>query len=102
MIDTTRPKLELLSRAFIEQIVDEALTLLERHGILVENAEALGLLAGAGADVDLGSEQARIGRKLVRDCLATTPSVIRRLMRRLCSGPSDRRSSVAMIRSHDM
>jgi trimethylamine--corrinoid protein Co-methyltransferase len=76
MIDTKRPKMELLSRAFIEQIVDEALTLLERHGVLVENAEALGLLAGAGADVDLGSEQARIGRKLVQDCLATTPSVI--------------------------
>ena len=76
MIETHRPKLELLSRAFVEQIVDEALTLLERHGVLVENAEALGLLAGAGADTDLGSEQARIGRKIVRDCLATAPSVI--------------------------
>ena len=76
MIETKRPKLELLSPALVEQIVDEGLTILEKHGVMVENAEALGLLAGAGADVDLGSERVRIGRKLVQDCLATTPASV--------------------------
>ena len=76
MIETLKPKMELLAPALVEQIVDEGLTLLERHGVLVENAEALELLAGAGAAVDRASGQVRIGRKLVRDSLATTPSAI--------------------------
>jgi len=76
MIETKKPKLELLSPALVEQIVDEGLTILEKHGVMVENAEALGLLAGAGADVDPGSERVRIGRKLVQDCLGTTPASV--------------------------
>ena len=76
MIETRKPKLELLAPALVEQIVDEGLTLLERHGVLVENAEALDLLASAGAAVDRASGQVRIGRKLVQDSLATTPPVI--------------------------
>ena len=76
MIETRKPKLELLSKALVEQIVDEGLTLLERHGVLVENAEALDLLAGAGAGVDRETGRVRMGRKLVLDSLATTPSVI--------------------------
>ncbi len=76
MIETRKPKLELLSRELVEQIADEGMALLERQGVMVENAEALRLLAAAGADVDRGAERVRIGRKLVLDCLATTPSVI--------------------------
>ncbi len=76
MIETRKPKLELLSTEFIERIIDEGLTLLERHGVLVENTEAVSLLAGAGAVVDRASGLVRIGRKLVLDSLATTPSVI--------------------------
>ena len=76
MIETRKPKLELLAPALVEQIVDEGLTLLERHGVLVENAEALELLAGAGAAVDRASGLVRIGRKLVRESLATAPPVI--------------------------
>jgi trimethylamine--corrinoid protein Co-methyltransferase len=76
MIATRRPKLELLSKELVEKIVDEGLTLLERHGVLVENTEALALLAGAGAAVDRGSGRVRIGRKLVEDSLAATPAVI--------------------------
>jgi trimethylamine--corrinoid protein Co-methyltransferase len=76
MIETRKPKLELLSQALIERIVEEALTLLERYGVLVENLEALGLLQGAGAVADRGTGQVRIGRKIVEAALATTPSVI--------------------------
>jgi len=73
MIEAQRPRLELLSRAFIERIIDEALTLLERHGVMVENAEAVKLLGEAGAEVDRDGQRVRLGRKLVERCLASTP-----------------------------
>ena len=76
MIETRKPKLELLSKELVEKIVEEGLALLERHGVLVENAEALDLLAGAGAAVDRASGVVRIGRKIVEECLAATPAVI--------------------------
>ena len=76
MFDAKRPKLELLDKEFVEKIVDEALTLLERHGVMVENAEAARLLGEAGARVDAGTQRVRLGRKLVEDCLASTPATI--------------------------
>ena len=76
MTETRKPKLELLSKELVEKIVDEGLTLLERHGVLVENAEALGLLAAAGASVDRASGRVRMGRKLVQDALAATPAAV--------------------------
>jgi trimethylamine--corrinoid protein Co-methyltransferase len=76
MIEAKRPKLELLSQTFIDKIIDEGLTLLERHGIMVENAEALKLLGDAGAVIDRTGQRARPGRKLVEACLATTPASV--------------------------
>jgi len=76
MIETKRPKLEMLHGALVERIVDEGLTLLERHGVMVENVEALRLLGDAGAAIDIGSQRARLGRKLVEECLASTPSSV--------------------------
>ncbi len=76
MIEPRRPRIELLSRELVEKIVDEGLTLLEKHGVLVENKEALGLLAGAGAAVEPASGLVRMGRGLVEACLASTPEVI--------------------------
>jgi trimethylamine--corrinoid protein Co-methyltransferase len=76
MIETKRPKMDLLNKALVEKIVDEGLTLLERQGVMVENPEALRLLGEAGAAIDRASQRARLGRKLVEDCLASTPSSI--------------------------
>ncbi|HSA95363.1 MAG TPA: trimethylamine methyltransferase family protein, partial [Acidobacteriota bacterium] len=76
MIEAKRPKIELLSREFVEKIVDEGLTLLERQGVMVENAEALKLLGDAGAAVDRAGQRVRLGRKLVEDALASTPAEI--------------------------
>jgi trimethylamine--corrinoid protein Co-methyltransferase len=76
MFETRRPKLELLEKAFVDRIVDEGLTLLERVGILIENPEALRLLGEAGAEIDAAARRARIGRKLVESCLATTPASV--------------------------
>jgi len=76
MIKTKRPKLQLLGGALVERIVDEGLTLLETQGVMIENAEALQLLGDAGAVVDRASQRARLGRKLVEGCLASTPSTV--------------------------
>jgi trimethylamine--corrinoid protein Co-methyltransferase len=76
MIETKRPKLELLNSALVEKIVDEGIELLERVGVMVENSEALGLLGAAGAKVDTLAQRAWLGRKLVEDALASTPASI--------------------------
>jgi trimethylamine--corrinoid protein Co-methyltransferase len=76
MIETKRPKVEFLSPELVEKIVDEGLALLERHGIFVENQEALKLLAAAGAPADGAGQRVRLGRRLVQDCLSSTPPSI--------------------------
>jgi len=76
MIETKRPKIELLSPGLVEKIVDEGLALLERQGLFVENQEALRLLEAAGASVDGATQRVRLGRGLVQDCLASTPPII--------------------------
>jgi trimethylamine--corrinoid protein Co-methyltransferase len=48
MLETRRPKLDLLSRPFLDQIVSEAVDVLEKTGVLIENDDALRLLADAG------------------------------------------------------
>ncbi len=76
MIETRRPKIEFLSPELADKIVDEGLALLEKEGVFVENREALRLLGGAGAAVDGGTQRVRLGRSLVRECLASTPHAI--------------------------
>jgi len=41
MIKTIRPKLEFLSKEFIQKIIEEAYEILEKQGVFVENEEAL-------------------------------------------------------------
>jgi len=77
MIETIRPKLELLNREFIEKIIEEAYLILENTGIFVENAEALSLLSDAGMRIDDSHQRAFLTPELVKDCLATTPKVIK-------------------------
>jgi trimethylamine--corrinoid protein Co-methyltransferase len=76
MIETRKPKLELLSPELVDRIVEEGLALLEGTGVLVENAEAAALLQEAGAALDLATGLIRVGRKVVEAALATTPAVI--------------------------
>jgi trimethylamine--corrinoid protein Co-methyltransferase len=47
-----RPMLEMLSQPFLERIMSEAMEVLSKVGIFVENKEALALLLDAGAQVD--------------------------------------------------
>jgi trimethylamine--corrinoid protein Co-methyltransferase len=77
MITTKRPKLELLSEELIKRIIEEALSLLEKTGIYVENKEALELFYAAGMKIDDKNQRVFISADLVENSLSSTPSVIR-------------------------
>lgn len=77
MTAAKRPKLELLSKPFIEKIVEEAFHVLENTGIFVENKEALSLFSEAGARIDPAHHRVFIDQELVKDCLGLTPPVIK-------------------------
>jgi len=74
MIPALRPRVELLSREFVDKIVGEAFTILDREGVFVENGEARGLFREAGMPVDASSLRVRIAPRLVEDCLAAAPA----------------------------
>ncbi len=67
-----RPRFELLERELVERIVDEALQLLRRPGIKVEEPEAIQLLVGAGAEAD--GDRVRIPEAMVRRALDSAPA----------------------------
>lgn len=77
MIKTKRPKLEFLSKELIQKILNEAYYILEKHGVFVENQEALDLLKEAGMNVKNSSQRAHITTRLVEDSLSSTPSIIK-------------------------
>jgi trimethylamine--corrinoid protein Co-methyltransferase len=76
MHETLRPKVELLSPGLVDQIIDEGLTVLERTGVFVENAEARALLAGTGAVVEAARDRVRIPRNVMERLLALAPAAI--------------------------
>jgi trimethylamine--corrinoid protein Co-methyltransferase len=76
LLPAVRPRVELLSRPLVEQIIDEALTLLGTHGVLVENEEALTLFREADQDVDASSGRVYVKRELVEQSLRTAPSSV--------------------------
>jgi len=77
MIETRRPKIELLSEKLIRKIIDEALSILEKHGVFVENKKALELLQEAGMEVDELTQRVHITPQLVEDSLSSTPASIK-------------------------
>jgi len=76
MITTTRPKIKLLNNEFIQKIIDEALVILEKQGIFVENKEAIKLFQEAGMSLDETAKRVYVTPKLVEESLSSTPSVI--------------------------
>ena len=66
-----RPRFELLDPGLIERILDEALQLLRRPGIRVEEPEAVALLTGAGATA--AGDRVAIPEAMVRRALDTVP-----------------------------
>ncbi len=66
-------RLELLPRESVQAIVDGALEVLETVGFSYKHPEALGLLSGAGADVDFKRGVARLPRELVLEAVKRAP-----------------------------
>jgi trimethylamine--corrinoid protein Co-methyltransferase len=75
MLETRRPKLDMLSESFTDQIVSEALDVLGKTGVLVENDEALRLLAGAGCECK--GQTVLFKENLVEESLKTAPHSIK-------------------------
>ena len=69
-----RPKLEILNPEDIQQIIAAAYDLLDDFGVMVDNAEALQILAEGGARVDFENKIARISAELINKALETKPS----------------------------
>ncbi len=67
----------MLSQEMVEGIVAEAIGILERIGISVENEEVLALLAEAGARIDKGKRRTYVPEELVKKSLETAPSSVK-------------------------
>ncbi|NWG12540.1 MAG: trimethylamine methyltransferase family protein [Acidobacteria bacterium] len=70
-----RPTLELLTRESVERIVGEAIELLARVGVFIENDEALTLLQDAGARADV-NRRVFLPEDLVWRCIRSAPSTV--------------------------
>lgn len=68
------PRLEILSPETVGRVVEEALEILEVHGVWVEHDEGRALLANAGATTNAG--RTLLHRDLVRAALKTAPHTI--------------------------
>lgn len=68
-----RPAVKVLRDEVIEEIVSEAMALLDDPGVRVHNADAMALLEEAGARIDRSAEVAHIPESLVRAALETAP-----------------------------
>ncbi|MDN5927429.1 MAG: trimethylamine methyltransferase family protein, partial [Hyphomicrobiales bacterium] len=66
------PPMQLLSADQVEAIHDASMHILENFGIEVMSPRALSLFEKAGAIVDHGTQNVRIGRELVAEALKTT------------------------------
>ncbi len=77
MIKKIRPKLEFLSKEFVQKIIEEAYEILEKQGVFVENEEALKLFKEAGMRIDAQTQRVYISQQLVEDSLASSPSMIK-------------------------
>lgn len=65
--------LRLLSQEQIERILEEAVGILEKPGIMIENEEAIDLLVSSGAEVNVKTKILRIPSCLIEKCLRTAP-----------------------------
>jgi len=71
-----RPVLELLDPSFVQRIVAEAMELLARVGVFVENREARTLLLESGARVDQ-RQKIFLSEDLVWRCIRSAPRAVR-------------------------
>ena len=75
-LNGTRPKIQMLSENMVTKIIDEALEVLQKNGVFVENDEALRILDGAGAKVDKKSRKVFVNSDLVDMAMSSAPRCI--------------------------
>lgn len=71
-----RPVLSVLEPSLVEQIVDEALSVLERTGVLVENRQAFDRLVAMGLIGDPATHRVRFPRDQTEEALRKAPSAL--------------------------
>lgn len=69
-----RPRLQVLDDVLVGRIVDEALSVLEKQGVLIEDEAARAKLAVHGVVADPEDHRVRFPRVVVEQALKTTPS----------------------------
>lgn len=74
MLKTRRPRLDMLSEPFMDQILSEAIDVLGKTGVLVENETALRLLSDAGCECQ--GQTMRFKQNLIEESLKTVPHSI--------------------------
>jgi trimethylamine--corrinoid protein Co-methyltransferase len=72
-----RPKLELLEVKLVDDIIIEAMEVLSRIGVFIEDGSITELLQSNGARVESGAGRVMIPEDLVQRCLDTVPHAIR-------------------------
>ena len=70
----SRPKFNLLTKGDVSKIVEAAYDLLRTFGVMVDNEEALQILAEGGARVDFNDKVAFIPPSMVDRALGSVPS----------------------------
>ncbi|MCM2257560.1 MAG: trimethylamine methyltransferase family protein [Vicinamibacteria bacterium] len=69
-----RPRLQVLDDALVGRIVDEALSVLEKQGVLIEDEAARAKLAAYGVAAEPDDHRVRFPRAVVEQAIATAPS----------------------------
>ncbi len=73
LLPTHRPRIEVLSREFIDKIIDEAFEVNATLGLQFEHPKALEILADHGQRIDRAKERAYLSRDFVEKAIASAP-----------------------------
>ena len=76
LIPTFRPRVQMISEALIDRIIDEAFDVLATLGLQFENDRCIDLFAEHGQKVDRAAQRVWLSRDFVERCLKTTPRSI--------------------------
>jgi trimethylamine--corrinoid protein Co-methyltransferase len=72
-----RPKINFLNKSLIEQIIEEAITILTELGVEIQNKTVIDLLSSHGAKVDSSKSRVYINKDLIDKALKTAPSAFK-------------------------
>lgn len=84
-MDIQVPRAALLSKPAIEKILDEAMTLLEETGIILEDDETRKILGEMGAEIANEGGRVKIKRKMIENAIESTPKGL--TLHELAGGP---------------